>query len=150
MTNPNQRLAMIGPPASWEMVEVMYQLATGLHSEDKSESIETLALDVRSDHNLLALRGTNVDRYNLGGLAIVNYYEQTDDEMDLSTDNSIQLAGELAVKSNLPIFINRQPTMGGLELSSIGDHEPELIVFGNDLTIIKKRLQVVEVEVGVA
>ena len=148
MTNPNQRLAMIGPPLSWETQEVMNQLAAGLHYEDKSESIETLALDARSDHRLLALRGSNIDDHNLGGLAIVNYYEETDDEMDLSTDSSIQLAGELAVKANLPIFINRQPTMGGLELSSIGGHEPELIVFGNDVTIIKDRLQVVKAGVA--
>ena len=149
--NSIPQVAVIGPGTSWEAPEAIDVFIKKL----KKEGIGTMVLDEQRDPRLLALTAVNVRNDHIGGLAVVNYSyssdeddEGYDEELDLSADPKVGKAAQLAANLALPIFINQEPTMGGLDLEVPEGRKLDLIIIENGIEAIKTRL--LEVTAGAA
>jgi hypothetical protein len=146
------KIAIIGPGRSWETVEAVDALIGKLRgkAEDAEPIVEAIVLDGHrgGDPRLLELERYNLRANRIGGLAIVNQSYEYDDELDLSVDPQIQRAADKAARALLPIFINVEPTLEGLDLEDLRSRSAEVAVFGNDPEIIRNRLEVVEAGVA--
>jgi hypothetical protein len=140
-TNPSLNIAIIGPRSSWETDEAIGDLLERL----TGEAIGAIVLNEQdSDPKFTALRDS-IKAKRVGGLAVVNYSYGYEEELDLSPDLRVIAAAKKANEAALPIFVNIMPTMGGLDFEDLEGPAPDLIVSGNNVEIIKNRL-----EVGVA
>lgn len=138
---PQSSIAIIGPRPSFESIDEISDLAGGeqIDRDDRilaGDRITALLLDATIDPRFTEL---NKNAGNLGGLVVINYSYRYLVELDLSADPKVEEAARRAAEKLLPVFVNVVPTMGGLHLEGV-QPTPEVVVFGNDLDLIKDRI----------
>lgn len=132
--HPNETVvAIIGPLSSWETTEAIDNTVEGL----ELQAIRTMVLDARRHDPKFTTLRDKLRSNQVGGLVVANYSYRYHDELDLSPDPKVIEVAKQVVEAVLPVFVNVEPTMGGLDF----DNSPELIVIGNNMEIIRNRLE---------
>ncbi len=135
------RIAVTGPRTSWETSEAIEDFVNEL----RNVGVQTMILNEQGDDPRFVKLRDGITAGRVGGLAIIDFSSRYDEELDLSADSRVADAARVAVSGRIPIFVEVEPSMGGLDAAWQNGHPPEIIAFGQDVSVIARRLSAVSI-----